>query len=104
MNQVDGDNSIFVRSKCRMPRLKVQKPRLWTACEYAADNLFGGFQAVCPGETLQFPIPQNPRRRRRLRLEFRYSVIVFRREIQQSFLGEGIGLFREAAAALCLFF
>ena len=30
--------------------------------------------------------------------------LVFGREIQQSFLGEGVGLFGETAAALCLLF
>jgi hypothetical protein len=35
---------------------------------------------------------------------FRYSRLIFLREIQQPFLGEGIGLFCEAAAAFRLGF
>jgi len=48
-------------------------------------------------------IAQTSRRRRRLRLELRDSGVVFRREIQQSFLGEGVGVFGKTAAAFGLF-
>jgi hypothetical protein len=53
---------------------------------------------------LWFTIAQNSRRSGRLRLKLRYSGVVFGREIHQPFLGERVGLFRETAAALCLFF
>jgi hypothetical protein len=53
---------------------------------------------------LRLAIPQNPRRRGRLRLELRYFCVVFRREIKQPFLREGVGVFGETAAALGLFF
>jgi len=48
-------------------------------------------------------IPQNSRCRRGLRLERRYFGVVFQGEIQQPFLGEGVGVLREPAAALRLF-
>jgi hypothetical protein len=53
---------------------------------------------------LRLPIPQNSRCCGRLRLELRYFRVVFRREIQQPFLGERIGVFGETTAALGLFF
>jgi hypothetical protein len=53
---------------------------------------------------LRFAVPQNPRRRRRRRFKLRYFRVVFRREIQQPLLGEGVGVFGEPTAALCLFF
>jgi hypothetical protein len=52
---------------------------------------------------LRLLVPQASRRRRRLRLELRYSRFVFRREIQQPLLGEGVGLPGETAAAFGLF-
>jgi hypothetical protein len=39
-----------------------------------------------------------------MRLELRYSGLVFRREIQQPFLRERVGVLGETAAALRLFF
>jgi hypothetical protein len=53
---------------------------------------------------LRLAVPQNPRCRGRLRLLLRYFRVVFRREIQQPLLGEGVGMFRETPAAFCLFF
>jgi hypothetical protein len=53
---------------------------------------------------LWFAGPQNARGSGSLRLKLRYSSLVFGREIQQPFLGEGVGAFRETAAAFCLFF
>jgi hypothetical protein len=53
----------------------------------------------CRWRLLRIAIPQNSRCGGRLRLKLRYLGVVFRREIQQPFLGEGVGVFREATAA-----
>jgi hypothetical protein len=53
------------------------------------------------GAALRFS--QTARRRRRLRLQLCDPRVIFGREIHQAFLGEGVGVFSETAAALCLF-
>jgi len=53
---------------------------------------------------LRIPVLQGPRCLRGLWLKLRYSGVVFGREIQEPLPREGVGLYSETAATLCLFF
>lgn len=73
------------------------------AAKFRAGQGFAG-RSMHDSYSLRLAVPQNPRCRGRLRLLLRYFRVVFRREIQQPLLGEGVGVFRETPAAFCLFF
>lgn len=93
------ERNIFARRRCRKTGYAIPQSWLVDLPEKKVQRPLAG-----RGRLLRRVIPQASGSRRRLRFVLGDALFVFGGEIQQSFLGERVGLFGETAAAFCLLF